>query len=478
MSLLRRTASFAEDHPVASASVVFLAQLVVRGIGLGWDALWLDEALSVLRSSGATAEILKAAATDQNPPLYFLLLGRWMDLFGSTEIGVRSLSLVASALSGSILFLLARRFFSAEAAILASGLYLGSAMALHYAQEARAYSLVVLLCVSSFYVYFDLLERPSVGRAASLALLNAVAVYTHFTVAFAFFAQLAGIGAGRFPRRALALYIGSQVAAVALFLPWLPNFARVVPKVGTFWLGVPDVSDLLEALVQLAGGAVALGAEALLLVGGIVAWSRSGSDRRTDASRVVVLACWGLGSVVLCFVVAHWTPIFHPRYVLFALPGFLLLVAVQLERAIRGRGTRWALALVLAVSSFASADRSAIPKADWREIVAVVRRVRPEGSPVFVSPRSGCSTFGYYFDPASFNGPNEMFRGLRAKRVHCSNPLPDLTRPRWRSPSHVVLVLKPNSPIDPAALSRARGYSVLREAAIDRVRVIVFETAS
>lgn len=474
---LRRAVSFAEDHPLAAASLLFLAQLIVRGLGLGRDALWLDESLALLRSSLPAPEILRQASTDQNPPLYFLLLSPWMEFFGATEIGARSFSLVASALSGSVLFLLARRFFSAEAAILVSGLYLGSGMALHYAQEARSYSLVLLLCVSSYSVYLALLDRPTVGRAALLAFLNAAAVYTHFTVAFAFLGQLVGIGVLGPPRRTIALYLGSQLAAVAAFLPWLPNLFGVVPTAGSFWLGPPVPGDLLEVFLQFAGGPVALATEVLVVAVGLVAWIRSGPGA-VGASRVLVIGLWGVGSILVCFAVAHLTPIFLPRYVLFALPGLLLFVALQLGWAIRRMEVRWALALALAVSSFAHAERSAIPKPDWREIAAVVREVRPDGSPVFVSPPSGCSTFGYYFDRTSFTGPTELTRGLRAKRVYCFNSVPDLTKPRWRSPRSVVVVLKLNSPVDVAALSRDRGYLVSSETAVDGVRVIVLETGS
>lgn len=352
MPIVDRTVSLAERYPFGSGLVFFCLQIGVRGPGLRQSALRLDESLSLLRTNFSTQHLLRFSATNENPPAYNLILSTWVELFGLTETGAHSLSLLASALAGVFLFLLARRFFSAEAAVLASLLYLGAGMVLNDAHEARSYSLVLLLRVVSFYVYFALLERPSAWRAALLALVNALAVYTHFTVAIAFLAQLVGLAAVRPPLRTVGLYIVSQVVAVGLFSPWLPVLIDRVPIAGVYWLGTPGRAQLVDAMVQLGGGPAAVAAEAGLVVVGAWILMQRRVDRPGPGSRVFVLAWWGVASVLLCFVIAQWTPIFLPRYVLFALPGIILLTAVMLEVAVRGRAWRWAAGIALAVSSY------------------------------------------------------------------------------------------------------------------------------
>ncbi|MDG2305032.1 MAG: glycosyltransferase family 39 protein [Candidatus Binatia bacterium] len=478
MPIVDRTVSLADRYPLWSGLVVFCLQIGVRGPGLGQSALWLDESLSLLRTNFSTQHLLRFSATNENPPAYNLMLSAWVELFGLTETGARSLSLLASALAGVFLFLLARRFFSAEVAVLASLLYLDAGMVLNYAQEARSYSLVLLLCVVSFYVYFALLERPSVWRAAILSVVNALAVYTHFTVAIAFLAQLVGLAAVRPPARTAGLYIVSQIAAVGLFSPWIPVLVDRAPVPGVYWLGPPGRAQLLDAIVQLGGGPAAVAAEAGLVVVGAWILMLRGVDHRGLGPRVFALAWWGIASVLLCFVIAQWTPIFLPRYVLFALPGITLLTAVMLEVAVPSRAWRWAAGIALAVSSFMHADLSALPKPDWRVVSAVVQDLRRENDLVFVSPPSGCPTFGFYFDRASFLGPQKLVRGLRAQGVHCVEQVPDLGATRWGRPEAIVLVLKPNSKIDVDATARDRGYRVTSERAIDRVRVVSLARAT
>lgn len=470
MSLVDRTVWLVERHPVGGALVVFFVQLGVRSPGLGKSALWLDESLSLLRTHLSTQQLLRFSATNENPPFYNLVLAAWVDTFGPTEVGARSLSLVASALAGVLLFLLARRFFSAESAILVSVLYLGSGIVWNYAQEARSYSLVLLLCVASFYGYFALLARPGGGRAALLAIVNGLAVYTHFTVVLALLWQLPGLLFLRPGRVAIRWYVASQVVAAALFAPWLPVVLREAPMADNHWLGRPGSSDLFDAFVQLSGGVAALALGVAVVVGGaLVLAGRRGE--KTRRARAFVLFLWGVVSILLSFLIAQWMPIFLPRYVLFALPGMLLLLAVMLESSIRRPILRWAAALLLAVSGFLHVDASAIPKPDWREVADHVRSVRVGGGPVFVSPPTGCPTFGFYFAPEAFAGPQRLVRRLRAQGVYCVREIPDVVRADGELWREAVLVLKPNSKVDVDALARDRGYRIASKQETDGVWV-------
>ena len=58
-----------------------------------FEGFWRDEAFSwAIASRGA--RILPLTARDFNPPLYYLLLFAWMQVFGSSEIAMRSLSVL------------------------------------------------------------------------------------------------------------------------------------------------------------------------------------------------------------------------------------------------------------------------------------------------------------------------------------------------------------------------------------------------
>src|SRR3954467_8532121 len=58
--------------------------------------LWLDEALSVNIARLPFSRPAEALKHDGAPPLYYLLLHLWTDVFGTSDLAVRSLSGVIS----------------------------------------------------------------------------------------------------------------------------------------------------------------------------------------------------------------------------------------------------------------------------------------------------------------------------------------------------------------------------------------------
>lgn len=68
--------------------------VVAAGIAARFVArshLWLDEALSVNIAALPVSQIPEALRHDGSPPLYYVVLHYWMDLFGSGTIAVRAL---------------------------------------------------------------------------------------------------------------------------------------------------------------------------------------------------------------------------------------------------------------------------------------------------------------------------------------------------------------------------------------------------
>src|SRR5690606_13408352 len=61
--------------------------------------LWLDEALSANIAALPLADIPDALKHDGHPPLYYVMLHGWMQLFGEGDVAVRSLSGVLSVLT-------------------------------------------------------------------------------------------------------------------------------------------------------------------------------------------------------------------------------------------------------------------------------------------------------------------------------------------------------------------------------------------
>ena len=83
---------------VALSAILGLAA-VLRGYRLDAQSLWYDEGVSAFMTTRGAAEIARAAAADIHPPLYYWLLAAWTVPFGSSEVALRGLSVVAGTLT-------------------------------------------------------------------------------------------------------------------------------------------------------------------------------------------------------------------------------------------------------------------------------------------------------------------------------------------------------------------------------------------
>src|SRR5690606_36341602 len=75
---------------LALIGLALVAGVVLRFIAS--SPLWLDEALSVNIARLPLGEIPEALRHDGHPPLYYVLLHGWMELFGEGNRAVRAFS--------------------------------------------------------------------------------------------------------------------------------------------------------------------------------------------------------------------------------------------------------------------------------------------------------------------------------------------------------------------------------------------------
>ena len=134
--------------------VVLVVGFSVRWYDLGKESLWNDEAFSVHHASVSAVSgiITQVSITEGAPPGYYILLHYWITLFGTSEVALRSLSVLFGVFSIIILFLLVRLFFSEQVALLSSFFLATSMLQVLFSQEARLYSLFTFLVLLASYV--------------------------------------------------------------------------------------------------------------------------------------------------------------------------------------------------------------------------------------------------------------------------------------------------------------------------------------
>ena len=81
--------------------------------------------------------------TEQAPPLYYVLAWLWTRPFGTSEVGVRTLSALLGTAAIPLAFALGRQLVSQRAGLVAAALTAFSPLLVWYSQEARSYALLV-----------------------------------------------------------------------------------------------------------------------------------------------------------------------------------------------------------------------------------------------------------------------------------------------------------------------------------------------
>jgi len=100
--------------------LIIAVGIFLRIYDLGAESLWLDEATSVRTSALDVKSIVEERAGAGHVPLYFIMLHFWVNLTGTSEAAVRSLSAVFGILAILITYLLGKELFNYKVGLIAS----------------------------------------------------------------------------------------------------------------------------------------------------------------------------------------------------------------------------------------------------------------------------------------------------------------------------------------------------------------------
>jgi 4-amino-4-deoxy-L-arabinose transferase-like glycosyltransferase len=159
--------------------------------------------------------------SDVHPPLYFVLLRLWQDIFGGGDARSRALSALAGAAATLLLFDVGRLFHSVSTGLWAALLMALSQPQIGIAQDARPYAMAMLFLLAAVDALLRI-DRLGITppRAIALAASAAAASLTHYfvlpvVVTIAIYALLRMSGRAR--RNALLALIASGALVPVLW---------------------------------------------------------------------------------------------------------------------------------------------------------------------------------------------------------------------------------------------------------------------
>ncbi len=396
-ALPARTASRPASAAVAAAGVgaLMLVSLVLRTRSLD-AAFWIDEGLSVGIASYGFLEIPGVLEQDGSPPLYYLLLHVWMQLFGNTETATHTLSVAFAVLCVPAALWVGRSLWGPRTGWAAAALAGLNPFLTYYAQETRMYALAALLGLLMAGCFLHVFAERDRRFLAPFAVLLTLLLYTHNWAFFLAAGTLAALvwlvreapAADRRPLVRDAL-VGYGAAALS-YLPWVPTLISQARHTGAPWAEAPTVGELLSGLGFVLGGATTAIAIMLVAGNGLAAVIRDASPR---ARRTAALAIVAATAVLLAWLASQVSPAFANRYfVVFAGP-LLLLAAVGLSH-----GGRLGLACFVLVAVFWLDPRSGEleSKSNARSVAASIQTLVTAGDLVVSTHPEQLPLLAYY----------------------------------------------------------------------------------
>jgi mannosyltransferase len=431
-------------------TLVALAGIVAAGAALRFATLdlqsfWVDEGATVHLLRGDFGDLVDGIpVTEKTPPLYYVLAWLWTQVFGTGEVGVRSLSALAGVLTIPVAFALARELASERAGLVAALLTAVNPLLVWYSQEARAYALLVLLAALATLYGVRAAgggksatrgQAPCCTRSLWLwAVASALALATHYFAIFAI-APLAAWILMRRADRGRALMATGVIALAGLAL--LPLAADQSENPGAnFIRGTSLVTRIAQVPKQFLLGFDAPAEVAFTIAAlGLAAAALALALARGDSGPRIALAL-GAAAVALPVVAALFGADFVlSRNLIVALVPLAVVVAAgTATRGAAGLALAGALAALSLATVLTVFARPEFQRDDWRGAAEAIGPAETERALV-VNPIAGATPLRLYLDGLEPYG--EEFRqvsgivliGVTTRRPGETPRPPEATRP-------------------------------------------------
>jgi mannosyltransferase len=393
--------------PANTAFILGLITLIgaaLRLHALAVRSLWIDEAASVSIASLAWKPFLKVLWGYQgNMAFYYFLLHGWVHL-GDSEFAVRSLSVLFGVLTIPAIYLLAARLFDRPTGLISAALLTVHSFHVHWSQETRAYSLLILLLVLTTYSFLAAMESGSKLRYwLAFSVLAALCVYAHI---FALLVLTAHALAIVFPKpfRVELPTVVASAAVFALLCEPMAAFVVLQHSDQLAWIARPSLGDIWEFLKLLTSEGGVLLVVIYFVLCGSAFLQPAGLKRPAKESwalRLILL--WLLSLPLLTLAFTPIKPLFYPRYMVICVPALVILAARGLINlydlpVVRHWAAAAAFVLVIGLSGWGTRHyfaNFATETSDWRSAVRyILQHQRPGDGTVFFLPNTYC--YRYY----------------------------------------------------------------------------------
>ena len=337
--------------------IIYFIGLILRLHDLGRESFWFDEVYSIDMARQNLVGIVKTiyVESDNNPPLFYMIMHFWVKIFGISESTFRFPSAIISSFSVLVIYKLGKLLFNKNIGLFAALLLATSVFNITYAQEARAYSSMVFLALLSIYFFFQMIATGKRSHTIGYLVTSILLIYIHYYGLF----FIASLNAYYF----IILIINKKVGELGfkrwlllqllLLISFLPEIYLVILNIMSihkgFWIEVPSLEEMLYIYKAYTDSWYLCLIFTLLSVIGIINYSKingyksfmdsfisvEGYSRQLSLSnieRVLILILIYVFLNVIPFIISRlFLPIYTQEYTILASSAFYLLVAKGID---------------------------------------------------------------------------------------------------------------------------------------------------
>lgn len=401
---------FVEINNYLKKDIIFIPLLIslfalfLRLIGIGFESIWVDEAISIAQSSQTFDMMIYLTGLDVHPPLFNTILFFWIRLFGDGAIAVRFISAIFGSMSVYLIYILANKIYGKKFALVSSMLLALSAFHIYFSQEARMYTLLVFLVLINSLFFLDSNNKKFKRYYIITSILM---VYTHIfawlVIGFQFIYDFI------YKKRNLNLFKPYIIIFIS-YLPWIYFLIKQISTVSSsFWIPKPDFYSIQELFFRFSGVEIInLYFFTFLFFLGIIFMIFDFYKSKEKSKENLYLILWFFVPIIIVYLFSIlFIPIFSTRYFLFCLPAFLLIITYSLKKINEIKKISFLVPLFIIILLILSSisvinNYENRNKPDWENVAQYIDQNKLGYESILLDPEYTLIPFLYYYDTFCF----------------------------------------------------------------------------
>ncbi|MCM8782615.1 MAG: glycosyltransferase family 39 protein [Candidatus Omnitrophica bacterium] len=392
--------------------IILLIGLSLRLYKLTSESIWLDEGIAIKLALANPFLVIIERAFNNHPPLFFVLLHYWCEIFDYSIYFVRLFAVMFGILTIYMIYKVGRLIFNETTALLSALLVSVSLFHIYYSQEARMYTMIAFLTLLSMYFFIRLFEQKkrlvSIGyTVSSLCLL-----YTHYSSWYVVLIQNLHY-LTIFPlykyfykekcQLDFKRWFEFQGVLVISYLPWLKVALSRLSRIqgARDWIPIPTPFSVTASFTEFSGTLTLLVIFLILIFFLAFPIKRSSFNLRLPAARNnYLLWLWLLIPIFVPYLTSQFSAsLYVTKYAISASLAFYLLIALGIDK-IKDKYVKFVTIGLILILSMPLIKKYYVEtnKLPWEEIARYVEKNAKRGDLIIFNDRV-CSgeAFGYYF---------------------------------------------------------------------------------